>query len=73
MRTERTYGGRSLRKQMEAANKSRARYTVLLGRQEAEREAVAVKDLRSGQQVEVPRQLVAGWLRERLEAEDTTE
>jgi histidyl-tRNA synthetase len=43
---------------------------VILGKQEAERGAVAVKDLRSGDQVEVPRQLVAGWLQERREAED---
>jgi histidyl-tRNA synthetase len=72
MRAERGYGDRSFRKQLDAANKSGARYAVLLGRQEAEREAVAVKDMASGDQVEVPRQLVAGWLRERLEAEDTT-
>ena len=73
MRTERAYGGRSFRKQMEAANKSGAHYTVLLGRQEAEHDAVAVKDMQSGDQQEVPRQLVAGWLRERLETEDTTQ
>jgi histidyl-tRNA synthetase len=42
---------------------------VLLAKQEAERGAVAVKDLRSGEQVEVPRQLVAGWLQERRETE----
>jgi histidyl-tRNA synthetase len=71
MRAERAYGGRSFRKQLDAANKSGARYTVLIGRQEAEHEAVAVKDMQSGDQVEVPRQFVAGWLRERLEAEDT--
>jgi histidyl-tRNA synthetase len=67
MRAERGYGSRSFRKQLEAANKSRARYTVVLGRQEAERGAVGVKDMESGDQVDVPRELVAGWLRERLE------
>jgi len=48
---------------------------VLLLRQEAEHGAVAVKDMQSGDQQEVPRQLVAGWLRERLETEteDTTQ
>jgi histidyl-tRNA synthetase len=72
MRAERGYGSRSFRKQLEAANKSRARYTVVLGRQEAEHGAVGVKDMESGDQVDVPRELVAGWLRERLETEDTT-
>jgi histidyl-tRNA synthetase len=71
MRAERTYGGRAFRKQMDAANKSGARYTVVLGKQEAERGAVAVKDMQTGDQVDVPRQLVAGWLQERLETEDS--
>ena len=70
MRAERTYGDRSFKAQMKVADRSGARFAVILGRQEAERGAVAVKDLRSGEQVEVPRQLVAGWLQERREAED---
>jgi histidyl-tRNA synthetase len=73
MRADRTYGGRAFRKQMDAANKSGARYTVVLGRDEAARGAVAVKDMQSGDQLDVPRQLVAGWLRERLETEGTTQ
>jgi histidyl-tRNA synthetase len=71
MRAERTYGDRSFKAQMKAADRSGARFAVLLGTQEAERGAVAVKDLRSGEQVEVPRQLVAGWIQERRETEDT--
>jgi histidyl-tRNA synthetase len=70
MRAERTYGDRSFKAQMKVADRSGARFAVILGKQEAERGAVAVKDLRSGEQVEVPRQLVAGWLQERREAED---
>ena len=53
---------------MDAANRSGARYAVLLGKGEAERGAVGVKDMQSGEQVEIPRELVAGWLQERLEA-----
>ena len=73
MRAERTYGGRSMKAQMKVADRSGARYTVLLGRQEAERGAVTVKDMRTSEQVEVPRQLVAGWIQERRETgtEDT--
>ena len=70
MRAERTYGHRSFKAQMKVADRSGARFAVILGKQEAERGAVAVRDLRSGEQVEVPRQLVAGWLQERREAED---
>jgi histidyl-tRNA synthetase len=70
MRAERTYGDRSFKAQMKVADRSGARFAVILGKQEAERGAVAVKDLGSGEQVEVPRQLVAGWVQERREAED---
>ena len=73
MRAERTYGRRAFRKQMDAANKSGARYTVVVGRDEAQRDAVAVKDMQSGEQVEVPRPLVAGGMQERLETELPTE
>jgi histidyl-tRNA synthetase len=56
---------------MKVADRSSARFTVILGKREAEHEAVAVKDMQSSEQIEVPRELVAGWLRERLETEDT--
>jgi len=41
----------------------------MLGRREAEHDAVAVKDLRDpdGTQIEVPRRDVAGWLQARRE------
>jgi histidyl-tRNA synthetase len=68
LRVERAYGDRSVRAQWKAADKSGAAYAVMLGAAEAERGAVAVKDLRSGHQVEVPRELLAGWLQERVEA-----
>ena len=70
IRAERAYGSRSFRKQMDAANRSGARYAVVLGKQEATRGAVGVKDMQSSEQVEVPRALVAGWLQERRETED---
>jgi histidyl-tRNA synthetase len=71
MRAERTYGDRSYKAQMKAADRSGARFAVILGKQEAEHGAVGVKDLRSAVQVEVPRELVAGWLQERRETEDS--
>jgi histidyl-tRNA synthetase len=64
---DRAYGSRSVRRQMAAANKSGARWAVILGAREAERGMVAVKDLRSEEAVqqEVPRAEIAAWLRMR--------
>jgi histidyl-tRNA synthetase len=69
LRVERAYGDRSVKAQWKAADKSGAVYGVMLGRNEAERDAVAVKDLRSGEQVEVPRDALAGWLQARKDEE----
>ena len=63
LRVERAYGDRSVKAQWKAADRSRAVYGVMLGRAEAERNGVAVKDLRSGEQVEVPRDALVAWLR----------
>ncbi len=52
---------------MKAAGKSGARFTVILGEREAEHGAVGVKDMTTSEQLEVPRQLVAGWVQERIE------
>lgn len=67
---DRAYGGRSVKAQWKLADRSGARYAVMLGKREAEHDAVAVKDLRDpdGTQIEVPRREVAGWLQARREA-----
>jgi histidyl-tRNA synthetase len=63
---DRAYGGRSLRAQTKAADRAGARYVVLFGRSEMEKGAVAVRDMESGEQVEVPRSRVVSWLHEHL-------
>jgi histidyl-tRNA synthetase len=70
IRADRAYGGRSMKAQMKVADRSGAAYSVVLAPEEAARQEVAVKDLRSGDgtQVTVPREQVTGWLRLRLEA-----
>jgi histidyl-tRNA synthetase len=67
MRAERAYGARSFKAQMKVADRSGARFTVILAPDEMSRAAVGVRDMQSGEQVEVPRALVAGWLQERRE------
>jgi histidyl-tRNA synthetase len=62
---DRAYGGRSVNAQWKVADRSGARFGVMLGRDEAARDAVAVKDLESGEQVEVPEKSLATWLSDR--------
>jgi len=69
LRADRAYGSRSVKAQWKAADRAGAAYGVMLGRAELARGAVAVKDLRSGEQVEVPREQLAGWLTMRVAGE----
>ncbi len=64
---DRSYGARTFKKQMTAADRSGARWAVIVGAREAERGMVAVRDLRSvePQQDEVRREEVAAVLRMR--------
>ncbi len=59
---DRAYGGRSLKKQWGAADKSGARFGVMLAPREFETGHVVVKDLATGEQTEVRRESVAAWL-----------
>lgn len=64
---DRAYGSRAPKKQLAAADRSGAAWSVILGAAEAERGAVAVKDMRTGEQHEVRREALAAWLRTRQE------
>jgi len=59
---DRAYGRRSVKAQWKAADRSGAPVAVMLGRDEVARDAVAVKDLGTGEQVEVPRHGLVAWL-----------
>ena len=63
---DRAYGGRSGKRQFTAADRSGARWAVIIGADEVKRGMVAVKFLRSDQpQCEVRREEIAAWLRTR--------
>jgi histidyl-tRNA synthetase len=66
---DRAYGGRSVKAQWKVADRSGARYAVMLGKREAEHDAVGVKDLRDpeGAQHDIPRREVVGFLRQARE------
>jgi histidyl-tRNA synthetase len=68
LRADRAYGGRAFRRQMQAADKSGARYSVVLGAKELAAGKVAIKDLESGDQIEINRPEASAWLRTRLES-----
>ncbi|HEV8627823.1 MAG TPA: His/Gly/Thr/Pro-type tRNA ligase C-terminal domain-containing protein, partial [Acidimicrobiia bacterium] len=64
---DRAYGGRSVKAQTKSADRAGARYVVVIGRAEMEKGAVAVRDMESGVQVEVPRSRVVAWLHDHLD------
>jgi histidyl-tRNA synthetase len=66
---DRAYGGRSVKRQWAAADRAGATWGVMLAPDELARGHVAVKDLRSGEQVEVRRDEVAAWLQTRKDTE----
>jgi len=71
LRADRAYGDRSVKAQWKLADRARAAYGVMVGPDEAGRGVVAVKDLATSEQVEVPHEQVAGWLLARQEARES--
>jgi histidyl-tRNA synthetase len=67
LRADRAYGARAFRKQMAAADKSGARYSVVLGNKELAAGKVGIKDLTTGHQIDVRRDEAAAWLFTRLD------
>jgi histidyl-tRNA synthetase len=62
------FGERGMKGAMKAADRSGARYALLLGERELEQRVVLVKILESGEQLEVAAGEAIAWLRERTEA-----
>lgn len=59
---EMDYLGRSLKSQMKSADKLGARYVVLLGADEIEKGSVTVRDMKTGEQREVPFSELEGYI-----------
>jgi histidyl-tRNA synthetase len=64
---DRAFGGRSMRAQMKAADKSGARLAVIVGADEAAAGEVTVRPLRGGQQRRVPRPELVKHVKELLQ------
>jgi histidyl-tRNA synthetase len=62
----RAYDDRSIKAQLKLADRSRARYAVIVGPRETEDQTVTVRSLREGKQTTVRREELAEWLRREL-------
>ena len=67
LRVERSYGNRSASAQRKAAERARPTFVVILRPEQFGRGEVVVRKLSVRQEFEVPRDQIAGWLRERSE------
>jgi histidyl-tRNA synthetase len=65
--------GRSLKAQMKEANRQNADYTLIIGGNELEAEAATVKEMESGEQVDVPFDDLTGYLKKRTTATSASE
>jgi len=60
------FGERGMKGAMKAADRSGARYAVLIGDAERSAQTVQIKDLENGEQLNVPGDQAVGWLTERV-------
>jgi histidyl-tRNA synthetase len=60
------FGDRGMKGAMKAADRSGAAFAVLIGEREEARDVVLIRNLESGDQVEVPAVDAVGWLTERV-------
>lgn len=64
--SDRSWGNRSLKAQMKAANRSKARYALIIGPDEQASGSVSVKDLATSDQSKIPNEAIVQHLRSRL-------
>jgi histidyl-tRNA synthetase len=60
------FGERGMRSQMREANKREVEYVLILGEDELARDVVAVRDMESGEQIDVGRSELVTWLQGRI-------
>jgi histidyl-tRNA synthetase len=66
VRADMAFGSRGLKGAMKAADRSGARYAVLIGAEERKAATVRIKDLGNGEQLDVAADAAADWLQEKL-------
>jgi histidyl-tRNA synthetase len=68
---DRTYGGRALKRQLAAADKAGATWSVMILPKEWEQGHVKVKDMATSKEFEVRREEAAAWLKTRKDETPT--
>jgi histidyl-tRNA synthetase len=68
VRADMTFGSRGLKGAMKAADRSGASFAVIIGAEERNAGTVRVKDLKDGDQQDIPATEAAAWLAARLDA-----
>jgi histidyl-tRNA synthetase len=66
VRADMSFGGRGLKGAMKAADRSGATFALLIGAAEKAAQAVRIKDLKQGDQLDVPATAATDWLLARL-------
>lgn len=61
-----SFDKRGLKGQLRDANRWKAKYTIIIGEEEIARGEVTVRDMESGEQSNIERKTLIGWLREKL-------
>jgi histidyl-tRNA synthetase len=67
VRADMTFGSRGLKGAMKAADRSGARFAVIIGAEERKAATVAIKDLKNGDQQNVAATAATSWLLAKLE------
>ncbi len=63
-----SFGDRSLKAQLKAADRAAVRFALLLGEEELAQNTVTVRDLKAGSQTVVSQEEIVGWLQDQLTA-----
>jgi histidyl-tRNA synthetase len=71
VRADMIFGSRGLKGAMKAADRSGARFAVLIGAEERKAATVAIKDLKNGDQQYVAATAATSWLLDKLSGEET--
>ncbi|WP_047979691.1 histidine--tRNA ligase [Ornithinibacillus contaminans] len=67
IQVDQDYQGRKMKAQFKAADRYKAKYVLVLGEDELEKQVINVKEMGTGEQVEVPLDKLVNTLKEKLE------
>lgn len=66
LQVDKDYQGRKMKPQFKAADRSKAKYVLILGGNELQQETINVKEMKTGVQEEVPIAQIVDYMREKL-------